>query len=478
MANTTSSDEQNQHNGNDLLQVAKEEVGERADSVRCPGAPAIAKRKKSAVKAGSKGRIAIVDGCRTPFTKAGEHFKSMDVVDLSSVAVAELIRRSGIDPKEIDLSVFGVVVPALAAPNLGREVVLRTTLPKSIPGIAVNLACASSNRAITQGAEAILSGQAEVVLAGGAESLSTVPITYSRNASQRFIELSKARSVGAKISTLAKISPKDLAPIPPAIAEYTTGESMGESAEKMAKENGISRAAQDEIALHSHSRAAAAQAEGRFDGQIVPTFPQPDYDAAVTHDTGVRKDSSLEALANLRPVFDRAYGSLTAGNSSPLTDGASVVLLMPEKKAQALGLEPLGYIRSWAYSALDPSTQLLQGPAYAAPQALDRAGLGLQDMDLLEMHEAFAAQILSNMKAFASKKFAKEELGRAKPLGEIDFDKYNVNGGSISIGHPFGATGGRVTIQLLNELKRRDLQFGLMTVCAAGGNGFAMVVER
>ena len=213
----TKSDEQNQPEqnqyGNGFFQAAREEVGERADSVRCTGAPAIAKHKKSAVNAGSKGRIAIVDACRTPFTKAGGEFNSMDVVDLSSVAAGELIRRSGIDPNEIDLSIFGVVVPALAAPNLGREVVLRTTLPKSIPGATVNLACASSNRAITQGAEAILSGQAEIVLAGGAESLSTVPITYSRNASQRFIELSKAKSVGARIW---RPTPRPLPTTPPA----------------------------------------------------------------------------------------------------------------------------------------------------------------------------------------------------------------------------------------------------------------------
>ncbi|MEM6794568.1 MAG: acetyl-CoA C-acyltransferase FadI [Acidobacteriota bacterium] len=438
----------------------------------------IAKRKKHALKAGSRGRVAIVDGCRTPFVKAGEHFKNMDVVDLASVPATELIRRTGLDPKEVELSIFGVVVPALYAPNLGREVVLRTTLPDTIPGTAVNLACASSNRAITQGAEAILAGQADVVLAGGAESLSTVPITYSRNASRRFMEAAKAKSFAAKASTLAKISPKDLAPNPPAIAEYSTGETMGQSCEKMAKENGISRQAQDEIALHSHLCAAEAQAQGRFADQIVPTFTAPGFDGAIDHDTGVRPSTSLEALAGLRPVFDRGYGTLTAGNSSPLTDGASAVLLMSEAKAKALGYEPLGYIRSYAYAALDPGTQLLQGPAYAAPQALDRAGLKMATMDLVEMHEAFAAQILSNMKALASKKFASDELGRSEAVGEIPLDRFNVNGGSISIGHPFGATGARVTMQVLSELKRRDLQFGLMTVCAAGGSGFAMVVER
>jgi acetyl-CoA acyltransferase len=253
---------------------------------------------------------------------------------------------------------------------------------------------------------------------------------------------------------------------------------MGQSCEKMSKENGISREAQDEIALLSHQRAAKATAEGYFSDQVVPTFPEPAYDQPVSTDTGIRVDTSLQALAKLRPVFDRAYGTLTAGNSSPLTDGASALILMSEKKAKALGYEPLGYIRSYAYAALDPATQLLQGPAYAAPQALDRAGMSLADVDLVEMHEAFAAQILSNMKAFASKKFAQEELGRKAPMGEVDLDRFNVNGGSIALGHPFGATGGRVTLQVLAELRRRGLGTGMLTGCAAGGNGFAMVVAR
>ena len=462
------------------LEVAKTEISQQADSVwsRPKGqAPGIPKHRKQALKS-SRGRIAIVDGCRTPFVRAGAEFSDMDVVDLASVPAAELLARTGIDPNEIDLSIFGAVVPALYAPNLGREVVLRLQLPSQVTGFAVSLACASSNRAITSAAEAILAGQAEVVLAGGAESLSTVPITFSRNATQRFIEASKARTMAQKAGALSKLRPKDLAPVPPAIAEYTTGLSMGESCEKMARENGISRRAQDEIALLSHQRAAAAAEEGRFSDQIVPTYSLPRYDKVVLEDTGVRADSSLEALAKLKPVFDRSYGTLTAGNSSPLTDGGSAVLMMSEEKAKELGMTPLGYIRSYAYASLDPATQLLQGPAYAAPQALDRAGLKLSDMHLVEMHEAFAAQILSNLKAFASKSFAKNELGRSAPLGEVDFDRFNVNGGSVSIGHPFGATGARVTMQVLNELKRRDETFGLITVCAAGGTGFAMVVER
>ncbi len=459
---------------------ALEEVGERADTVwtRGPGsAPAVGRVGTRSVK-GEGGRVAILDGCRTPFCKSGTHLSDMDVVDLSGAVASELMSRSGVDPDAIGLSIWGVVVPALHAPNLGREVVFRASLPMQIPGTTVNLACASSNRAITSAAEALLTGQTTVALAGGAESLSNVPIQVSKSGSRKLIALSKARSAGQKLGVVASVRPKDLVPVPPAIAEYTTGMSMGQACEKMAKENDISRRAQDEIALMSHDRAAAAAAEGRFARQIVPVFPKPARDRAVVSDNGVRADSTLDALASLKPVFDKRYGTLTAGNSSPLTDGAAGVLLMQEDRVKAEGLEPLGYIRSWAYASLDPGSQLLQGPAYAAPLALERAGLKLSDMDLVEMHEAFAAQILSNMKAYASKKFARDELGSNEPMGEIDFDTFNVNGGSISIGHPFGATGARVTMQLLNELKRRDLNLGLMTVCAAGGVGFAMVVER
>ncbi|HEX3129268.1 MAG TPA: acetyl-CoA C-acyltransferase FadI [Thermoanaerobaculia bacterium] len=459
---------------------ALEEVTERADTVWTrPGGPPVKTRvtERHELK-GAGGRVAIVDGCRTPFVKSGTDFANMDVVDLASVAAAELVARSGIDPAEIDLSVFGVVVPALHAPNLGREVVFRTSLPFRIPGVTVNLACASSTRAMTFGAGAILTGEADVVLAGGAESLSNVPIQFSRKAARTFMELNKAKTLPAKMGAIGKLRPADLAPVAPAIAEYTTGMSMGESAEKMAKENDISRRAQDEIALLSHQRSAAATADGRFAQQIAPAFPPPRYDKAVTTDNGIRADSSLEALEKLKPVFDRRYGTLTAGNSSPLTDGGSAVLLMSEEKAKALGLTPLGYIRSYAFTALNPGDQLLQGPAYAAPAALEAAGVKLQDIDLVEMHEAFAAQILSNMKAFASKKFAQDELGRSEPMGVVDFERFNVTGGSIAIGHPFGATGARVATQLLYELRRREKNLGLVTVCAAGGVGFAMVVER
>jgi acetyl-CoA acyltransferase len=457
---------------------AIDEIRERADTVwtgnKPPAIPKVSRLKLT----GPEGRVAIIDGCRTPFLKSGSDFKDLDVVDLAAAAAGDVVMRSGVPTEAIDLAIFGTVVAALDAPNLGREVVFRASLPPTLPGTSVNLACASSNRALTSGAEAILSGQARVVLTGGAESLSNVPIRLSKAAAHRLMELSRAKSVGQKVATAAGFRPADLKPIAPAIAEYTTGLTMGQSAEKMAKENDISRRAQDEIALLSHQRASAATLDGRFAEQVAPVFPPPGYDRPVLVDNGVRHDSSLEALAALRPVFDKRYGTLTAGNSSPITDGGAAVLLMSEKRAEELGMKPLGFLRSWAWASLDPGTQLLQGPAFAAPLALERAGLRLQDMDLVEMHEAFAAQILSNLKAFASKRFATEALGRSAPLGEVDLDKLNVNGGSIAIGHPFGATGARVTLQLLFELRRRGLELGLATVCAAGGVGFAMVVER
>jgi acetyl-CoA acyltransferase len=455
-----------------------EELTTRADSVST--AVRLEKIRTVGKKAltGKHGRVAIVAGARTPFVRSSTVFKDMDVVDLAGVALAELVAKTAIHPSEIDLSIFGVVVPALHAPNLGREAIFRASLPMSIQGTTVNLACASANRAIAFGAQAILSGEAEVVVAGGAESLSNVPLTFGKHASDTFIRLSKARSVGQKVGVVTQFRPSDFAPVPPAIAEYTTGQTMGQSAEKMAKENDISRRAQDELALLSHRRAAAAQAEGRFADQIVPTFPAPRYGEAVLADNGVRADTSYEALAQLKPVFDRRYGTLTAGNSSPLTDGGAAVLLMSEEKAKALGYTPLGYLRSWAVAAVDPAGQLLQGPAFAAPAALEGAGLKLSDMALIEVHEAFAAQALSTLKALASKRFGEEALGRTGAVGAVDLEKVNVNGGSIAIGHPFGATGARVVMQLLSELGRRQEKFGLLTVCAAGGHGFAMVLER
>ncbi|HKW47385.1 MAG TPA: acetyl-CoA C-acyltransferase FadI [Gemmatimonadaceae bacterium] len=422
-------------------------------------------------------RVAVVAGVRTPFAKAGTALKDFTAIELGKFAVAELLQRANLDGKNVDAVVYGTVVPSVIAPNIAREIALMPVLPKATEAYTVSRACASANQAITDAADQIVLGHHDVVIAGGAESLSNVPILHSRGMSEKLVALSRAKSPAQRLKIIGSFRPKDLVPITPAIAEPTTGESMGESAEKMAKINHISRVAQDEFALRSHELAAAGTRDCRLTAEIVPVYLPPKFEKALSSDNGIRTDSSLEQLTALRPVFDRKYGTVTAGNSSPLTDGASAVLLMSEERAESLGYEPLAYIRSYAYAALDPGEQLLMGPVLAAPVALKRAGLALADMDLVEMHEAFAAQVLSNLEGFVSPEWARR-AGFSTPVGEVDLDRLNVMGGSISIGHPFGATGGRILTTLVNELRRRDGQFGLMTVCAAGGMGHAMVVER
>jgi acetyl-CoA acyltransferase len=423
-------------------------------------------------------RVAIVDGCRTPFARAGSELAQMSGVQLGTVAVRELLNRAELDGAEVDHLIFGTVVPSIPAPNVSREVAIEAGLPPEVPAFTVSRACASSAQAITSAAETILNGYADVIVAGGVEVLSDVPMLLSRSLRDALVSASRARSVPARMKALAGIRPKHLAPLTPAIAEPSTGETMGESAERMAKENGISRAEQDRWALRSHRLAAQGTADGRLTAEIVPTFVPPRYETVLAQDNGIRSDTTEEKMAALRPVFDKRYGSVTAGNASPLTDGAGAVVVMSEEKARALGYEPLGYIRSWAYTALSPRDQLLQGPAYAVPLALDRAGVTMRDIELWEMHEAFAAQILSNLQALDSDEFARSRLNRSGKVGIIDEDRINVMGGSIAIGHPFGATGARITTTLLNEMKRRGSGLGLISICAAGAMGFAMVVER
>ena len=422
-------------------------------------------------------RVAIVAGVRTPFAKSGTALRTLSAIELGKIAVTELVHRTDVDPASIDLLTFGTVLPSVLAPNIAREIALMPLLPKGVQAWSVSRACASANQAITDAADQIALGHASVAIAGGAESLSNVPILHSRGFSDALVAASKARSLGQRVQAFAKLRPKDFIPITPAIAEPTTGETMGQSAEKMAKLNGITREEQDALALASHRNAAQGTADGRLTAEIVPVMVPPRFETAMTADNGIRSDTTAEALAGLKPVFDRRYGTVTAGNASPLTDGAAAVLLMREDVAKAHGLQPRAYIRGYAYAALDPGEQLLQAPVLAAPMALKRAGLTLKDIDLVEMHEAFAAQVLSNLRGFESPHWA-ERAGFSAPVGAVDRSRLNVMGGSVSIGHPFGATGARITTTLVNELARRGGQFGLMTVCAAGGLGFAMVVER
>ncbi|TFG89723.1 MAG: acetyl-CoA C-acyltransferase [Gemmatimonadales bacterium] len=422
-------------------------------------------------------RPAIVTGLRTPFARSGTVLRDATAVQLARRVTQELLERTALDGREVDEVAFGQVVPSVLAPNVAREVSLLPQLPRTVPAFSLNRACASAGQAISYAADQIVLGHADVVLAGGVESLSDIPILHSRRFSQILVDASKAKTLGQRLATFARVRPKDFIPVSPAIAEPSTGQSMGQSAEKMAKENGISREAQDRLAMMSHHRAAAATASGRLQEEIAPWFGGRGMDQVATTDNLIRGDTSLEALAKLRPVFDKRYGSVTAGNASALTDGAAVVLMMEERKARSLGYTPIALVRSYAVAAVDPGWQLLMGPAYAVPKALDRAGLTWKEIGLVEIHEAFAAQVLSNTQAWASKEWA-EKLGRSAPVGEVDWDITNVHGGSIAIGHPFGATGARLATTLANEMHRRDVQFGLISICAQGGMGFAMILER
>ena len=422
-------------------------------------------------------RVAIIAGVRTPFAKAGTVLKDLSAIDLGKRCVAELIQRTELDGTQVDAVIYGTVVPSVIAPNIAREVSLLPMLPKGVQAFSVSRACASANQAITDGADQIALGHANVVIAGGAESLSNVPILHSRTMAEKLVAMSRAKTAGGRVKIASSIRPRDFVPITPAIAEPSTGETMGESAEKMAKINRISREEQDQFALRSHRLANVGTEDGRLTAEIAPLHVPPSYETVLESDNGIRADTSLEQLAALKPVFDRKYGTVTAGNASPLTDGGSAVLLMSEERARTLGYRPLAWIRSYAYAALDPGEQLLMGPVLAAPVALQRAGLSLKDIDLVEMHEAFASQVLCNLRGFESKEWA-QRAGFSEPVGEVDRARLNVMGGSISIGHPFGATGGRILTTLSNELVRRGGQFGMLTVCAAGGMGHVMVIER
>jgi len=425
-------------------------------------------------------RAAIVAGLRTPFVKAGTDFAELDVLELARAVTVELLQRSGIAPSDVDHVSYGNVTRPVQYSNIARELVLAAGLPKQTPADTVTLACASACQAITDATNLIERGYADVVIVGGVEMLSNVPIALSPPLARTLVAASQARSLGARLQTLARpnLGLADLMPVAPSITETSTGLSMGQSAELMAKLNGISRADQDAWALASHRKAAAAWADGRLGEEVAPVYVVNDGGRAVVRDNHVRADTSLEKLAALRPVFDRQYGTVTAGNSSPLTDGAASLVLMSMEKAQALGLTAKALVRSYAYAAVDPAGQLLIGPAYAIPKALERAGIDLSDVDLVEMHEAFAAQVLSTLQKLESTEFAQTELGRSKAVGRIDPGIMNLRGGSIALGHPFGATGARCVLTLANEMERQSAQLGLVSVCAAGGVGAAIVLER
>ena len=421
-------------------------------------------------------RIAIVSGLRTPFARQATVFHGIPAVDLGKMVVGEMLARSEIPPEIIEQLVFGQVVQMPEAPNIAREIVLGTGMSVHTDAYSVSRACATSFQAVANVAESLMAGTIRAGIAGGADSSSVLPIGVSKTLARTLVDANKARTLGQKLKLFSRLRLKDLSPVPPAVAEYSTGLRMGDTAEQMAKTWGITREQQDALAHRSHLHAAKAWEEGKLADEVMTAYAPP-FREPLERDNNVRTNSSLADYAWMRPAFDRRHGTVTAANSTPLTDGAAAVILMTESRAKDLGLKPLGYLRSYAFTAIDVWQDMLLGPAWSTPLALERAGLTMADLTLFDMHEAFAAQTLANVQLLASERFARDVLGRAHATGEVDESKFNVLGGSIAYGHPFAATGARMITQTLNELRRRGGGFGLVTACAAGGLGAAMVLE-
>lgn len=419
----------------------------------------------------------IVDGARIPFQRSGTGYKKLMAYDLGRMAIEGLIGRSAIDGTDIDRIIMGCVIQDVNTSNVAREAALGAGLPKSIPAHTVTQACISSNQSISSAVNLIRSGQARVVLAGGTETMSDIPIRFRRKFRRKLLDAQKYKSISDWLSFFKGLRPFDLLPEIPSISEFSTGETMGESCDRMAAHFGISREAQDKYSLQSHHRAAKATHEGLLDPELLPAAVPPDFET-IEQDNGFREDTSMEKLAKLNPAFIKPHGTITAGNSSFLTDGASASLIMEAERARELELAPKAYLREYTYVAQDPEEELLLGPAYATPKVLDRMGLSLSDIDVFEFHEAFAGQILTVLKALNSEQFAREKLDRDHKVGEIPMDKFNCWGGSLSLGHPFGATGARLVTTAANRLHHEDGRLALVAACAAGGQGHAMILER
>lgn len=420
--------------------------------------------------------VVVVGGARTPFARARSVFQKMSPATLGGIALREALSRSGVPASEIEEIYFGIVSPPSEGSNIAREALFDSGLPPTIPCTTINRYCASASEAIAGIAAKITAGQISVGLAGGVESISSVRALFSQEATDFFQDMMRMKSVGQKLSHFAKFSPKLLMPHAPGIKEPTTGLTMGQSADLMAREFGVTREEQDRYALASHQKAGAGWESGFYSTHVAPVGTTDGK--IVARDTDIRADSTIEKLSSLRPVFYKD-GSITAANASPLTDGASAVVLMKESRARAMGLKPLVRILSSTAAGIDIKKEpLLIGPVYAIPRALQMAGISWNDLDLLEIHEAFAGQVLATFRAIESDKFGKEKLGLSGRIGSIDSSKVNPNGGSIPLGHPFGATGGRMVLQAAHQLQRSGKRLALLSVCAAGGLGSVMVLEN
>jgi len=421
-------------------------------------------------------KVVVIDGTRTPFLKSGTDYMDLLSYQLGQYAISGLLKKTGIDPKSIDRVILGTVISNVKTSNVAREAALTAGIPYTTPCSTVSQACISANQAISSGVEQIIAGQADIVIAGGTDCTSDAPILFNKPMRKKLFNAQKLKGFGDTMKFIFSLRLKDFVPDAPAIAEYTTGKTMGVDCDILAAKYSVPREEQDKFALRSHTLAQKAIEDGILAQEITEVALPPKF-AAIKQDNGIRV-GKLEKLASLKPAFVKPHGTLTAANSSFLTDGAAVVLLMSEEKAKELGLKPKAYIHNYTFTGSDLKEELLLGPAYAISKVLKRANLELKDMDVVELHEAFAGQVLANITCLASDEFAKEKLGRDKAVGQVDMNKLNVHGGSLAIGHPFGATGARLVTTVANRLIRENGRYGLLAACAAGAHGHAMILER
>lgn len=421
-------------------------------------------------------RTVLIEGARTPFLRSGTDYFDLMSYQLGAFAIKGLIDRTGIDPNVVDNVVMGTVIHNLKTPNVAREAALTAGIPQRVPCSTVSQACISANQAIASAVELIASGRAQVVIAGGTECTSDTPIVFRKEMRKKLFKAQKLNGFADTLKFILSLRPIDFAPDRPAVAEFLTGRLMGEDCETLASRFGATREEQDDLAHRSHVMADKATKAGILAKEIVPVELAPNF-KPISIDNGIRV-ADRDKLAKLKPTFVKPHGTLTAANSSFLTDGAAAVLLMSEDKAKELGLKPKAYVTDYAFTGQDIMEELLLGPAYAIAKVLKQTGLELSQMDVIELHEAFAGQVVANIKALASDDFAQRNLGRDKAVGQVSMDKLNLWGGSLSIGHPFGATGARIMNTTANRLIAENGRYGILAACAAGAHGHAMILEK
>lgn len=422
-------------------------------------------------------KIVVIEGCRTPFLRSGTDYMDLMSYQLGQFAIKGLLNKTGLDPKEVGYVVMGTTISNVKTGNVAREAAITAGIPYSAPCHTVTMACISANQAIASAANILRNGEADVAIAGGTDTVSDAPIMFNKKMRKKLFKAQKLKGIGDTLKFILGLRPSDFVPEAPAVAEFLTNRTMGLDCDILAGRYGVGRKEQDEFAVRSHQLAAKADAEGLLANEITTVESAPTF-KPIKKDNGFRGDTTLEKVSKLKPAFVKEGGTITAANASFLTDGAAVCLLMTEEKAQQLGLKPKAYIHSYTFAGCDLQEELLLGPTYAVSKLLKQTGMQLSDFDVFEFHEAFAGQILANLKCLASDDFAKQKLGRDKAVGTVPMDKFNLWGGSLSLGHPFGATGARLVTTASNRLIKENGKYALIAACAAGAHGHAMILER